>query len=167
MMPSGWLFIMMCTLLRLIEGVGSALFLTGSLAIIPQLYPNSVGFVSVSWLTSTYSVSMFTNLHVGTVITVLYAHGRCTLETAEVGGGLILHILHIKHVVYAHHYSKVHKLPEQQPKCRVVVIIECTAVEVIHHTKQTLISIYTVQVNYAPKQVGVCYIYYKSARKGG
>ena len=52
----------------------------------------------------------------------------------------------------------------------------------MHHAKQTLIKDLsrsnrnsTVQINYAPKQVGVCYIYFttyaqnreKSAQKGG
>ena len=48
MLPSGWIFIMMCILLRLIEGIGSALFMTGALAIVPQLYPDSIGRVIVS-----------------------------------------------------------------------------------------------------------------------
>ena len=48
MLPSGWVFIIMCIVLRLIEGVGSALFMTGALAIVPQLYPDSVGRVTVS-----------------------------------------------------------------------------------------------------------------------
>ena len=37
----------MCILMKVIEGVGSALFLTGGLALAPQYYPKSVGTVTV------------------------------------------------------------------------------------------------------------------------
>ena len=45
----------MCILLKLTEGVGSALFLTGGLAIAPQYYPKSVGTVTVGTVDAEYS----------------------------------------------------------------------------------------------------------------
>ena len=52
MLPAGWVFIMMCLLLKLTEGIGSSLFLTGALSIAPQYYPKSVGTVTVSIIIS-------------------------------------------------------------------------------------------------------------------
>ena len=46
-MPSGWVFIMFCILLRLTEGVGSAMFATSLYAQLPELFPHSVGTMSV------------------------------------------------------------------------------------------------------------------------
>ena len=46
-MPSGWPFIVVCIVLRFVEGVGTALFLTAGYTLITQLYPKSTGFVVV------------------------------------------------------------------------------------------------------------------------
>ena len=50
MVPSGWIFIILCILLRMAEGVGSALFGTALITLIPILYPKSVGTLVVSAL---------------------------------------------------------------------------------------------------------------------
>ena len=46
-MPSGWMFVMFSTLLRLTEGVGSAMFSTSVYAQLPELFPQSVGTMTV------------------------------------------------------------------------------------------------------------------------
>jgi len=60
LMPSGWVFILFCVLLRMTEGVGSAMLTTAAFALLPELFPNHVGTLMVctslsllwSWLMS-------------------------------------------------------------------------------------------------------------------
>ena len=44
-MPSGWVFITIAFLLRMIEGVGSSLVLTAVNALLPEIFPNNIGLV--------------------------------------------------------------------------------------------------------------------------
>ena len=46
-LPSGWVFIVVCALLRSIEGTGTAMFLTALFSLLPQLYPNHMGIMTV------------------------------------------------------------------------------------------------------------------------
>jgi len=46
-MPSGWVFILFCVLLRMTEGVGSAMFFTSAFALLPELFPKHVATVMV------------------------------------------------------------------------------------------------------------------------
>ena len=46
-LPSGWPFIVMCIVLRFIEGVGNALFNTAGNTLIIQLFPESIGLLAV------------------------------------------------------------------------------------------------------------------------
>ena len=46
-MPSGWIFALFGTLLRMTEGVGLAMFITASFTLLPELYPTRVGLVKV------------------------------------------------------------------------------------------------------------------------
>ena len=45
--PSTWGFILTCMLLRIAEGVGTALFFTGTFSTFPKLFPNSVSLLMV------------------------------------------------------------------------------------------------------------------------
>ena len=47
-LPSGWVFIVACVLLRLIEGIGSAMFTTAMFSLLQQLYPDNVGLMMVN-----------------------------------------------------------------------------------------------------------------------
>ena len=47
-MSSGWIFVTFCVLLRMVEGVGSAMFITAAFTLLPLLFPNSVGTMTVS-----------------------------------------------------------------------------------------------------------------------
>ena len=47
MMPSGWVFILFCILLRMTEGVGSAMLSTASFSLLPELFPNRLATVMV------------------------------------------------------------------------------------------------------------------------
>ncbi|XP_064392257.1 MFS-type transporter SLC18B1-like isoform X2 [Halichondria panicea] len=40
---SGWMFATLCIILRMTEGVGSAMFFTACYALIPELFPNHIG----------------------------------------------------------------------------------------------------------------------------
>ena len=55
-MPSGWVFIMFCILLRLTEGVGSAMFATSLYAQLPELFPHSVGTMTVCTYTNSSDI---------------------------------------------------------------------------------------------------------------
>lgn len=46
-MPSGWIFITFCILLRSAEGVGAAMFITAAFTLLPQMFPSRVGFLMV------------------------------------------------------------------------------------------------------------------------
>ena len=59
-MPSGWVFIMFCILLRLTEGTGSAMFVTSVLTLLPGLFPDSAGTVVVCLYK--YSISQKLNV---------------------------------------------------------------------------------------------------------
>ena len=48
LLPAGWIFIVFAIILRLAEGVGTALATTPTLALIPGLYPERVSTVMVS-----------------------------------------------------------------------------------------------------------------------
>ena len=47
-LPSGWVFVIVCTMLRFTQGIGSAFFYTTAYAMVAKLYPDSIGFVIVS-----------------------------------------------------------------------------------------------------------------------
>lgn len=47
-MPYGWVFITFAILLRMTEGVGSSLSVTATNTLLPELFPNRVGFVTVN-----------------------------------------------------------------------------------------------------------------------
>ena len=47
MLSSGWMFITFCVLLRVTEGVGTAMFVTATFTILPVLFPKSVGTIMV------------------------------------------------------------------------------------------------------------------------
>ena len=47
MMPSGWVFILFCILLRMTEGVGSAMLSTAAFSLLPELFPNHLATVMV------------------------------------------------------------------------------------------------------------------------
>ena len=46
-LPSGWPFIVTCIVLRIIEGVATALFTTAGYTLLTELYPESTGFIVV------------------------------------------------------------------------------------------------------------------------
>ncbi len=46
-LPSGWPFIVICIVLRIIEGVATALFTTAGYTLLTELYPESTGFIVV------------------------------------------------------------------------------------------------------------------------
>ena len=46
-LPSNWIFVLFCVLLRVTEGTGSALFITATFTLLPVLYPKSTGTVTV------------------------------------------------------------------------------------------------------------------------
>lgn len=50
-LPSGWVFILFCTLLRMTEGVGSAMFFTATFTLLPEYYPSRIGTLLVSTVT--------------------------------------------------------------------------------------------------------------------
>ncbi len=50
MLSPGWMFIVYCVLLRMTEGVGSALYMTSTFTILPILYPTQIGMITVSAL---------------------------------------------------------------------------------------------------------------------
>lgn len=45
-LPSNWVFVLFCVLLRVTEGIGSALFITATFTLLPVLYPKSTGTVT-------------------------------------------------------------------------------------------------------------------------
>ena len=47
-LPPGWVFILFCTLLRMTEGAGSAMFFTAVFTLLPEYYPSRVGTVLVN-----------------------------------------------------------------------------------------------------------------------
>ena len=47
LIPSKWIFFLASLLIRIIQGVGAALFYTASFAMIPILYPDRLGTVFV------------------------------------------------------------------------------------------------------------------------
>ena len=47
MLPSGWIFITLCIILRSAEGIGTALFITAFFTLVSILYPHSVGTLMV------------------------------------------------------------------------------------------------------------------------
>jgi len=71
-MPSGWIFILFGVLLRMMEGVGFAMFDTATYALLAELFPNNVATVTVRvssglatealttsiFITCTYSLSI-------------------------------------------------------------------------------------------------------------
>ena len=86
-MPSGWVFILFCVLLRMTEGVGSAMFFTSAFALLPELFPKHVATVMVR----VYSGLVTEALTASSVITCTHI---CSDETA--GGeslGMWLYIL--------------------------------------------------------------------------
>jgi hypothetical protein len=52
-LPSGWVFILFCVLLRMTEGVGSAMYFTAAFTLVPQFYPTRVSTVMVGELHNT------------------------------------------------------------------------------------------------------------------
>lgn len=48
-MPSEWIFALFGILMRMIEGVGLAMFITASFTLLPKLYPTRVGLVKVKY----------------------------------------------------------------------------------------------------------------------
>ena len=46
-LPSGWVFILFCVLLRMTEGVGSAMYFTATFTLVPEFYPNRVSTIMV------------------------------------------------------------------------------------------------------------------------
>ena len=46
-LPPGWPFIVVCSVLRFTEGVGTALYNTAAYTLVNKLYPESVGFIMV------------------------------------------------------------------------------------------------------------------------
>ncbi len=58
-LPSGWIFIIVCVLFRVTEGVGTAMFFTATFATYPKLFPESIGTVVVrNYRSKDTSVSM-------------------------------------------------------------------------------------------------------------
>ena len=49
-LPSGWVFILFCVLLRMTEGVGSAMYFTATFTLVPEFYPTKVSTVMVSYI---------------------------------------------------------------------------------------------------------------------
>lgn len=47
-LPSGWIFILFCVLLRMTEGVGSAMLFTAVFTLLPEYYPSKVGTIMVN-----------------------------------------------------------------------------------------------------------------------
>ena len=47
-LPSNWVFVLYCVLLRMTEGVGSAMFVTATFTVLPVLFPKSVATIMVS-----------------------------------------------------------------------------------------------------------------------
>lgn len=47
-MSGGWVFITFAVLLRLTEGVGSSMAITAIYTLLPELFPNRVGLVTVT-----------------------------------------------------------------------------------------------------------------------
>ena len=70
---SGWMFSTFCVLLRMTEGVGSAMFFTAAFAVLPELFPNHVGTVMVGHVVAiNFLYRLIAN--VGLVIRMLLSH---------------------------------------------------------------------------------------------
>lgn len=54
-LPNGWPFVLVCALLRFVEGIGIALFNTAATFLFVQAYPDSVGLMVVRILYDTYT----------------------------------------------------------------------------------------------------------------
>lgn len=54
-LPSGWVFILFCVLLRMTEGVGSAMYFTATFTLVPEFYPTKVSTVMVNYIMLTPS----------------------------------------------------------------------------------------------------------------
>ena len=49
-LPAGWIFILFCVLLRMAEGVGSAMYFTAMFTLVPEFYPTRVSTVMVNYI---------------------------------------------------------------------------------------------------------------------
>ena len=47
-LSAGWVFIVYCVLLRMVEGIGTAMYITATFTILPLLFPKHVGTSTVS-----------------------------------------------------------------------------------------------------------------------
>ncbi len=47
LLPANWVFVVICVLLRIVEGIGTALLFTVTFTVLPILFPNSVATLMV------------------------------------------------------------------------------------------------------------------------
>ena len=47
LLPANWVFVVICIVLRMTEGIGSAMFITAAFTVAPLLFPNSVATIVV------------------------------------------------------------------------------------------------------------------------
>lgn len=87
--PIDWLFILVSFLLRLIEGIGTAMFLTSTFTTIPNLFPNSVG-TCIAMLELTTGVGYAVGFPMGSFF---YSVGGFQLPFLAVGMPLLVMII--------------------------------------------------------------------------